>query len=162
MTQFLYGIVCIEWTCSTVTVTLPPHIPRQCPPASYAKIQTEPDNDNSGETGPFFWRLALGLVSTVAHVHSNEGGGEGGGILFYEHVLRVPTREDWMIYRGPGFLAVIWFGSMPCPFPPQKSASCLSFSGFCVSPVKLTDGKGWGERMVVEPNHSIAQESLAV
>jgi hypothetical protein len=106
-------------------------------------------------------RLALRLVSTVLLVYAVMKGG-GDGILFDERVLRVPPREDWMIYRGPGFLAVIWFGSMPCPFPPQKSASCLSFSGFCVSPVKLTDGKGWGERMVVESNHSIAQESLAV
>ncbi len=28
------------------------------------------------------------------------------------------TRGCWMIYRGPGFLAVVWFGSS-CPFPPS-------------------------------------------
>ncbi len=43
------------------------------------------------------------------------------------------SREYWMIYRGPGFLAVVWFGSSPT----------------CVSPVALTDGRGgkwvgWG------------------
>ncbi len=27
------------------------------------------------------------------------------------------TREYWMIYRGPGFLAVVWFGSSTIPFP---------------------------------------------
>ncbi len=27
-------------------------------------------------------------------------------------------REYWTIYRGPGFLAVIWFGSTPNPHPP--------------------------------------------
>jgi hypothetical protein len=26
--------------------------------------------------------------------------------------------EYWMIYRGPGFLAVVWFGSSLTPFPP--------------------------------------------
>ncbi len=25
------------------------------------------------------------------------------------------TRQYWMIYRGPGFLAVLWFGSPPNP-----------------------------------------------
>jgi hypothetical protein len=27
------------------------------------------------------------------------------------------TREYLMFYRGPGFLAVVWFGSFPIPFP---------------------------------------------
>jgi hypothetical protein len=26
--------------------------------------------------------------------------------------------EDWTIYRGPSFLAVLWFGSTPAPSPP--------------------------------------------
>ncbi len=28
-------------------------------------------------------------------------------------------REYWMIYRGPGFLAVVKFGSKPTPYPPS-------------------------------------------
>jgi hypothetical protein len=32
------------------------------------------------------------------------------------------TREYWMIYRGPGFLAVLWFGSSPTPFPPSPAS----------------------------------------
>jgi hypothetical protein len=45
------------------------------------------------------------------------------------------SREYWMIYRAPSFLAVVWFGSSPTPFPiPFPSASCLSFSVFlCVA-----------------------------
>jgi hypothetical protein len=39
-------------------------------------------------------------------------------------------REDLMIYRGPGFLAVARFGSSPNPFPPLPAATCLSFSVF--------------------------------
>ncbi len=34
------------------------------------------------------------------------------------------TREYWMIYRGPGFLAVIWFGSFPTSSP---SPDCLDW-----------------------------------
>ncbi len=29
------------------------------------------------------------------------------------NVVGAPPREYWMIYRGPGFLAVVWFGSSP-------------------------------------------------
>ncbi len=45
------------------------------------------------------------------------------------------TREYWMIYRGPGYLAVVWSCSSPRqPPPPLPSASCLSFSVFlCVA-----------------------------
>jgi hypothetical protein len=42
----------------------------------------------------------------------------------------VLPREYWMIYRGPGFLAIEWFGSSPVPLPLLQSASCLSFSVF--------------------------------
>ncbi len=42
----------------------------------------------------------------------------------------VETSEYWMIYRGPGFLAVIWFGSSPTDLPHLPSASCPSFSVF--------------------------------
>ncbi len=54
--------------------------------------------------------------------------------------------EYWMIYRRPGFLAFVWFGSSPTPSP-LPSASRISFSVFlCVadSPVELTDGRGGG------------------
>ncbi len=32
-------------------------------------------------------------------------------------------REYWIIYRGPGFIAIVWFGSSPNPFPPLPSQS---------------------------------------
>ncbi len=46
-----------------------------------------------------------------------------------------------MIYRGPGILEFVWFGSSPIPFPPSCSA-------FCVPPVELPNGRrgrgvGW-------------------
>jgi hypothetical protein len=37
-------------------------------------------------------------------------------------------------FGGPGFLAVLWFGSSPTPSPSQLTASCLSFWLFlCVA-----------------------------
>ncbi len=43
------------------------------------------------------------------------------------HILRrstcYPPREDWMIYRGPSFLAGVWFGSTPSPPPPVSKLS---------------------------------------
>jgi hypothetical protein len=67
-------------------------------------------------------------------------------------------REDWLFYRGPSFLAVVWFGSMPPP--PSSSLSrqrifSLSQSS-CVSPVKLIDGIGGVEGAGVDPNHATA------
>jgi hypothetical protein len=79
----------------------------------------------------------------------------------------VETSDYWMIYRGPGFLAVIWFVSSPTDLPHLPSASCPSFSVFLhVLPVKLTyvrGGKGVGweaksndrEKAWPSNNHSI-------
>ncbi len=50
-----------------------------------------------------------------------------------------------MIYRGPGFLAVVWFFST---FP---TSHVVSHSQSCVSPVELTDGRGGGGE---EPNNT--------
>ncbi len=34
------------------------------------------------------------------------------------------TRDYWIIYRGPGFLAVLWFGSSPTPSNPPLPSVC--------------------------------------
>jgi hypothetical protein len=39
----------------------------------------------------------------------------------------VGGRVHWIIYRGPGFLAVVWFGSSPTPSPVSKLSPYLSF-----------------------------------
>ncbi len=42
--------------------------------------------------------------------------------------------EYWLIYRGSGFLAFIWYGSSPTPYLPFPTTNCLSFSVFlCVA-----------------------------
>ncbi len=50
-----------------------------------------------------------------------------------------------MHYRGPGFLTVVIFGSLP-PLP-LPSASFLSFSVFLWSAVELTDDRGGGRNI---------------
>ncbi len=64
---------------------------------------------------------------------------------FYWNLSRVLTREYWMIYRGPGFLVVLWFDSSPT----LPSASYLSFSVFlCVISRAYWGGKGVGEKPI--------------
>jgi hypothetical protein len=68
-------------------------------------------------------------------------------------------REYGRNYRGPGLLAVAWFGSSPNPFPLSLSAtSCLSFSVFLGIAGRAYSrtrgrGEGRGERVGLDPNH---------
>ncbi len=54
----------------------------------------------------------------------------------------VSLREYWMTYRGPSFLAVVWFGSSPTPPPHPSAVSKLSLFLLCVA------GREGGEREV--------------
>ncbi len=61
-------------------------------------------------------------------------------------VVITSYREEWMIYRGPGFLSVVWLGSSTTPFPfsRQKVASLSQSS--CVCLIELSGGRarmGW-------------------
>ncbi len=60
-------------------------------------------------------------------------------------VYHIAAREDWIIYRGPSFLAVVWFGSLHTHAPPysysRQQIASLSQSS-CVSSVELTNGRG--------------------
>ncbi len=66
----------------------------------------------------------------------------------------IKVAKYWVIYRGPGFLAVVWFGSSPAPLPPalpSATASCLSFAVFlCVAGRAYWRERGAGE----EPNRT--------
>jgi hypothetical protein len=48
-----------------------------------------------------------------------------------------------MVYRGSGFLDVVFFGSSPTPYPPHPSVITLSLSSYVLL-VELTDGEGGG------------------
>ncbi len=62
------------------------------------------------------------------------------------------------LYRGPGFLVVVWLGS--CPNPPLTLASCPSFPFFLyvVRRVVLHSTDGRGEGVGEEPNHTTARK----
>ncbi len=89
-------------------------------------------------------------------------------------VVHIHTRREyWMIYRGPGFLDVVWFGSSPTLSPlSRQQVVSLSLSS-CVSPVNLTDwreiggfGGGGaksyeGEKVWSSINHSILSAHTA-
>jgi hypothetical protein len=74
-------------------------------------------------------------------------------------------REYWVIYRGLGFLVVVWFGSPPTPFPPLLSASCLSLSVFLCDAGRAywrkKGGRGWpGGRGAKSYDHENALPSI--
>ncbi len=47
----------------------------------------------------------------------------------WSHILR-KTKENWMINRGPNFLAVVWFGSTPDSSPtPLRALPSVSWTG---------------------------------
>jgi hypothetical protein len=55
------------------------------------------------------------------------------------------TREYVMYYRGPGFLAVVWFGSFPIPFPfPVSKLSLFHSLPLCRLSSLLTEDRGRG------------------
>jgi hypothetical protein len=76
------------------------------------------------------------------------------------------TREDWMIYRGPGFLAaVVWLGSLLTLFPTLTSESFLSFSVFLWVTGRGRERSGGGgvkpydrEKAWPSTNHSILSD----
>ncbi len=63
------------------------------------------------------------------------------------------TREDWMIYRGPGFLAVVLFGFSPILFP----LSCQRIASLFSHPSCVAYWRERGEGAGVEPNHTTAR-----
>jgi hypothetical protein len=75
------------------------------------------------------------------------------------NVLFPLAREYLMISRGPGFLAVVGFGSFPNPslFLNHQKVVSLSQSS-CVSLAELTDrrgGRGWGRSQSIRRRESL-------
>ncbi len=62
-----------------------------------------------------------------------------------------------MIYRGPGFLAVLLFGSSPAPSPSPVSKLDWQHTGRPRKRENLMTGEGEGEGE--EPNHTTARTS---
>jgi hypothetical protein len=62
------------------------------------------------------------------------------------------NREYLMYYKGPGFLYVVLFGSLPLPSLLSRQQIVSLAQSLCVLPVELTEGIGKRE----EPNHTSA------
>ncbi len=56
-------------------------------------------------------------------------------------LLLLVLREYWMIYRGPGFLAVVWFGSSHTPTPSSVAMLDRRHTGS----LRKRDGRGGRE-----------------
>ncbi len=68
-----------------------------------------------------------------------KGRGMLGRACIHTHASVRAVSIEWLYCRGPGFLAVVWFGSS---FPLScKQFISLSQTSY-VSPVELTDGRG--------------------
>ncbi len=95
---------------------------------------------------PSPYRKRANIVS--GYVVYNEGAG-----------WTVWRREYWMIYRGLGCLAVIWFGSTPIHFPPSPVSKLLIIVSLTVCHLSrfLTGeggGVGWAWNRIVRPQKS--------
>jgi hypothetical protein len=65
------------------------------------------------------------------------------------------VRVYWRIYRGPGFLTVIWFSSSPQPLYPSPVSKLPLFLSLPVCRwSNLLNGRGMGE----EPNHTASRK----
>jgi hypothetical protein len=71
-----------------------------------------------------------------------------------QYALCMLGRKYWMICRGLGFLAIVWFSFMDS-LPPLPSASCLSFSLFLCVAGRAYRRERWG-RSPNHPNHTAA------
>ncbi len=63
--------------------------------------------------------------------------------------MGVLGREDWMIFRGPGFLAVICFGSTPTSF---SVFLCVAGRAYW----QEIGGRGWVGSRIIRPEESPA------
>jgi hypothetical protein len=70
---------------------------------------------------------------------------------------RLCTREYWTIYRGPGFLASVWFGSSPTPSPPTlpSESSTGDHIGRLIKRDNLAEGDGGGMRQIMRQRESL-------
>ncbi len=74
----------------------------------------------------------------------------------YSTVFYSQSCDQSIIYRGPNFLAVVWFGSTPAPSPPLPSANCLSCTVFlCVACPAYWRERGRTWSRIIPPRESL-------
>jgi hypothetical protein len=59
----------------------------------------------------------------------------------------------WMIYREPDFLAIVWFGSSPIPFP-KLSLFLMPAVCLCVAGSAYWQERGVGRNQIIRPRES--------
>ncbi len=62
------------------------------------------------------------------------------------------TREYWIIYRGPGFLVVVWFDYCATPFSSKSSTNRGHIGSMRKREKQLADGRGgreWGRSQII-------------
>jgi hypothetical protein len=77
--------------------------------------------------------------------------------------LNVQAIKYWMVFRGLGFLEVVWFLAQPLHTTTVPSANCLSFSVFlCSRSSLLTEERGseWARSQIIRPRKSLALYKL--
>ncbi len=107
---------------------------------------------------------AYGFV-LVLTAHIKRGGGGwlhlwrdsfGRGPGFFLSSLLAPPREYWRIYRGPGFLMVVWFGSSPSPSLPLPSEARQATHRKSEKEKQLAHGRwGWARSRNIRPQKSL-------
>ncbi len=85
----------------------------------------------------------------ILHIHSTHD--EWRGKLCNEKksclgIYIIPLNREYLmiIYRGPGFLAVVWFGSFATPSPTPGNKLSLFLSLPVCRPLSLQAYRGWG------------------
>jgi hypothetical protein len=68
------------------------------------------------------------------------------------------TREYWIIYRGLGFLTVVWFGSYPTFSPSPISKPNRRYADRLEREMELANGRGvsgWGRSQIIQRRESL-------
>jgi hypothetical protein len=95
------------------------------------------------------------LYTTVGFMSLN--GKKIGKIILITYCTLTVPREYCMIYRGPGFLVIIWFGSSPTPILPFPVSKLFLFLSLPVCP-RSNLLPGGGETVGEEPNLTTARK----
>jgi hypothetical protein len=75
--------------------------------------------------------------------------------------LMVSCREYWMIYRGPGFIAVVWYGSSPThSLPPVSKLSLFLSLSVCRRTRAFWLERGWERSQIIRRRESLVLYKL--
>jgi hypothetical protein len=95
-------------------------------------------------------------ISADSFLSGNFSLAEMFGLSCLSKIFFGRIREYWMIYRRPGFLAVVWFGSSPLPI--SKLSLFLGLPVCRPSSLLTGEGRerGWARNQIIRPRESLA------